>query len=500
MPVQPLSENPSLENLRKQAKRLQKAARSGEADALVRVREFYPRADAALTAFSLADAQLVIARTFGFPSWPKLKTHLEAVERFWWDPLAPPAAGSGSPADELIRRACLTYGDWHPTWLARARELLLEQPHLTRAGLAAAATSGDVEAVRAFLDRDASLVAHRSGPLGWEPLLYACYSRLDDPAAGRSTLAVAELLLERGADPNAGFLWRGNVPPFTALTGAFGEGEGGASQPPHPRRDDLARRLLEAGADPNDGQVLYNRHFRPSDDHLKLLFAFGLGKDRGGPWYERFGEKLQSPSRLLVEELWSAARRGFRDRVLLLLEHGADPNAPGLRDGRTPHEAAVFAGNREIAELLVRHGARATALDRDAAFAAACVAGQREEALARLKEDPRLIERLGPHGRIRLVHRAVEANRVEGVRLMAELGFVLSGTTTHDGVGATLEATPLHNAAWAGSLEMVKLLVALGADPNVREGRYNATPLGWAEYNGQAEVAEYLATVTAEHG
>src|SRR5262249_48899648 len=148
-----------------------------------------------------------------------------------------------------------------------------------------------------------------------------------------STLEVARLLLAREADPNAGFLWSGNVPPFTALTGAFGEGEDGSNQPPHRNQDALARLLLEAGADPNDGQALYNRHFRRNDDHLKLLFAYGLGQERGGPWFRRFPDRLMSPAAMLAEELWCAARKNFVERVELLVAHGADVNMPGFRDG-----------------------------------------------------------------------------------------------------------------------------------------------------------------------
>jgi ankyrin repeat protein len=41
--------------------------------------------------------------------------------------------------------------------------------------------------------------------------------------------------------------------------------------------------------------------------------------------------------------------------------------------------------------------------------------------------------------------------------------------------------TPLHAAAWNGDLEIVKLLVASGADLAARDARHDATPLGWAE-------------------
>src|SRR5262245_48755402 len=61
MPTQPLPDNPSLENLRKQAKSFLKALREKSPDALERVREFHPRSNKTLGRFSLSDAQLVIA-------------------------------------------------------------------------------------------------------------------------------------------------------------------------------------------------------------------------------------------------------------------------------------------------------------------------------------------------------------------------------------------------------------------------------------------------------
>ena len=47
---------------------------------------------------------------------------------------------------------------------------------------------------------------------------------------------------------------------------------------------------------------------------------------------------------------------------------------------------------------------------------------------------------------------------------------------------------------------MVQLLIELGADPNLREAVYNATPLGWAEHNGQTHVVDYLASLAGGRG
>jgi ankyrin repeat protein len=496
MPARKLPENPSLENLRKIAKTLLKSVRSGSAEFREEVEQFHPRGGEALTDFALNDAQVVIARSYGFGSWPKLKEHLEKLAEFAWDPPGEnfDRVESESLFDRFIRLSCLAYdGWWRPSFAENARELLKVHPELARENIYGAATAGDVVAARALLAGDPTIVQRKGGPFGWQPLLYACYSRIKGTEPGHSTLEVARILLEAGADPNAGFLWKGNLPPFTALTGAFGSGEAGGNLPPHQNCQELAQLLLETGADPNDGQTLYNRHFQPGDDHLKLLFAYGLGKDKCGPWYRCFGERLDSPSRIVAEELWSAARKSFLERVKLLVEHGVDVNMPGLRDGRTPYQAAMRAGNRGIAEYLLQHGAKKSELTREEEFAAACISGSRDEALALIRRDPELVQKLGHHGRVELMHRAVEGNRPEGVRLMAELGFEVSAVTRHDGVGINLAATPLHNAAWLGNLEMVKLLMELGADPAVRDPNHRGTPLGWAAYNRQRDVVEYLA-------
>jgi ankyrin repeat protein len=51
---------------------------------------------------------------------------------------------------------------------------------------------------------------------------------------------------------------------------------------------------------------------------------------------------------------------------------------------------------------------------------------------------------------------------------------------------------PLHFAAAHGDLETIRLLLDAGADPNVRDDRYHATALGWAEFFGRDEMAELI--------
>jgi hypothetical protein len=64
-----LPARPSLESLRKQAKRLARETAAADAAALARARAQLPDVDLPL---SQRDAQLVIAREYGFPGWQDL--------------------------------------------------------------------------------------------------------------------------------------------------------------------------------------------------------------------------------------------------------------------------------------------------------------------------------------------------------------------------------------------------------------------------------------------
>jgi len=56
--------------------------------------------------------------------------------------------------------------------------------------------------------------------------------------------------------------------------------------------------------------------------------------------------------------------------------------------------------------------------------------------------------------------------------------------------------TPLHLAAGAGEMDVVRVLLAHGADPTVTDPEYRATPAQWAEFLGHPAVAEHLRSVT----
>ncbi len=294
--------------------------------------------------------------------------------------------------------------------------------------------------------------------------MYLAYARHDRAIAARPVLATARALLDAGADPNAGYLWHGLPSPFTVLTGAFGEGEQGpVDQPRHPHAIALARLLLEAGADPNDSQALYNRMFERDDDHLELLFEFGLGTGDGGPWRARLGHAMQSPTEMVDAQLWWAVEHDMAERVRLLVAHGADPTA-SVRRGRTAVEAAAVAGNTRIVDLLVAGGATPPDLRPVDQLIGALAAADRDRVAALTAGDPTLLD-AARAARPSLLVDAVAAGRRAAVELLLERGFDVNaygrGDTPHNGTWDT----PLHVAAGEGHVEIAALLLAHGADP-----------------------------------
>ncbi len=470
MTTRSLASTATLDSLKKQAKSFLKAVQAGDASARSRVAPYF----ADMAHVGLQDVQLVLAREFGFSSWTKLKAHLESGDR------------KRVPPDQLANRflslATVSYFSNVPADPARfdeARQLLDENPELAGENIHVAAAIGDADAIGRWLDRQPQLLDRRGGPYDWSPLMYAAYARLP----GRSSLPAARELVRRGADVDAFFLDGGQYR-FTVLTGVFGEGEAGKMrQPSHPDCVEFARLLLDAGAEANDSQALYNRMFEPDDTCLKVLLQYGLSAKDTNNWLVREDGGFVANSQTVFDyQLAWALEHRMADRVRLLVEHGADVHK--AVNGRTPFEWARVGGDADLAGYLVLKGATAVQLKAEDEFYIAVM--NKEISLAELlKMKPggdimSAMQRAHPA----MLHDVAGENDLESARRMLALGLEVNAMTSR---------TPLHEAALHGHIEMARLLIRHGADTTIRDPYFYAPPIGWAEYNGKQDMVAFLA-------
>jgi hypothetical protein len=76
--------HPNLRQLKNQAKDLRRAIRRGDADALIDLHEYHPERPQPADA-TLADAQLVLARSYGLASWPRLVLACRVIDAICHD-------------------------------------------------------------------------------------------------------------------------------------------------------------------------------------------------------------------------------------------------------------------------------------------------------------------------------------------------------------------------------------------------------------------------------
>lgn len=389
-----------------------------------------------------------------------------------------------------------------------------------------AAERGDMAAVRHLLDEGARVdQTVRRHPAMRELLAFLMfmqelpdrdpgYAALHYAIAGRH-LDVAELLLERGADPNAAgdamsplqlVLLTDQAARGLPLLLAHGASLRRVGDGPDPgnlvatavgQSDTAALRvLLEGGADPDAGNPLAAVAQRGDSLIAETLLEAGADPnqpDRTSGWTpgmlardeghlglaKRLGAGDGTPQQLAVD-LAAAVMRSDVGAVEQLLEQGADAGSAS-RFGHPVLVEAVRRGRADIAELLLEAGASPHVEQHGVPlFTLATQAG-----------DTLLMAALLRHG--------ADASVAGAATHAAGAGAVAVLRQLH-AAGADLREhgdAPLRQAAFGGHGEAVAYLLSLGADPNAPDAN-GTRPLDRAVARGGLETTRVLLEAGAD--
>ena len=501
----PLTSDLTLDHLRKEAKRWLRAIREADVDARARYERAVPSARFPPT---LRDVQHALAREFGLPGWIALKQSVANIS-------AAPQADAPPPGVvfRFLDNACPDHhvrgGSDHVRAQHTAMRLLERYPALAHASFYTAVVCGDLQRVTQMLAADPTLATRASGEpgsgrtgvggeldlikrdwgaKGWDALLYLAFTRLTLPAVTENAVAIARLLLDHGADPNAYFMAGDSH--YTPLSGAIGEGEEG--RPPHQQRDALVNLLLERGANPYDQQVVYNIHFNGKVLwFLQTIYDHSVRSGRASDWADPEWHMLNAGG-------YGTGARWFLDTAIehndlalaeWCLAHGANPNSPPgpqrRNRQRSLYEEAIMRGHIELAELLARYGAvRSTlALGEMEALISACVRGDTRAIRDEIARHPEFLQRAEP------LFAAAKYNRRDSTQLLLDLG-TSPDIESRDGERA------LHIAAYDDSVDVAELLLSRGAETDPIGRNYDNTPLGGAMHCQSARMIELLGRVS----
>jgi len=284
-------------------------------------------------AVSLSDAQRQIARTYGFPSWPKLKAHVDSLSQSEEISQLKQAIDGNDfervkqlmASNPALHRAPMGYNNNGPlTWIAECR-VPWEPPSAKRLAMA-----------QWLIDHGSDV--HQGGD---GPLMRA--------ALRSDRIPMMELLVRNGADVNAE--WNGEFPIIFAPCESVAPG--------------ALKWLLEHGADPNCARPgrkypdtaldyligTYSRSNELAECIDLLLEAGGAGRRNIPAVMEILRGRIDGLRQLLDEDPALVSRR-FSE-----LDFGGTAyRRLSLEGGTLLHVAAEF-GNIEAAQLLLERGA-----------------------------------------------------------------------------------------------------------------------------------------------
>jgi hypothetical protein len=330
MPTKHLPSSPNLDHLKYQAKDLLKGHQLRTPEAMQRIREFHPRfhhagdvsiAEAKLT---LSDAHLAIAREYGFPSWTRLKAHIEKSAHADLQP----------PHHERIADPAFS----------RAVELL---------------DSGDADGLHAHLNHHPGLVHQRvlfeGGNYFSNPSLleFAAENPIRHGSLPSSIVQVAKVILDAGGKADSASI----ESTLTLVCSGKVPRECNVQVP-------LIDLLCDYGADPNSSMLpaLVHGELEAVVALIRRGAKIDLTLSAATGRTQAVRQLLQSASdEDRHRALALAAQHGHAEIVRLLLDAGEDPNRynpMGCHSHSTPLHQAVLYGHEAVVRLLVERGAK----------------------------------------------------------------------------------------------------------------------------------------------
>ncbi|MBL8219588.1 MAG: ankyrin repeat domain-containing protein [Bryobacterales bacterium] len=390
---------------------------------------------------------------------------------------------------------------------ALAARILADNAGLIQNDLYLACAAGALDIIRHAIHADPACVHGIAGqwscpvcgkPLAFTPLTAVTHSALIQlPEFRQRLLDSARLLLDAGADVNQP--WIDGPHSLSPLYGAAGRNHNA----------EMTKLLLDAGANPNDGESLYHSMEAHSLECARHLLDAGAKVEGSNALHHCLDRddlpRLQwlrapptaehdSTSPLGPPLLWAIRRARSRAHIEALLTAGASPNAL-TKEGLTAAKFAQLAGLTEISALLAQSGTTEP-FTTEETFVAACARCDEHEAGSILQQHPGIFQQLS-EAQLRQLPNLIEAGKKDAARLMVRLGWPIAVR------GGDWKASALNLAVYQGDAALTRFLLEHGASWTETQGfggNVHGT-LCWASRN-MPPTRDYIGCAKAliDHG